>query len=398
MACCRLLLVFSLCLAPLISGAAGSVFGAAAPAVPNVPADVTRPEPLSLQYQRLRAALSDYHKIELRGEWPAVPEGASLRRGMSATAIGLLRQRLRATNDLKAGDNEDPLFDRDLELAVRHFQKRHGIAEDGIVGRQTRAALNVPVDQRIEQLHINLERRRAMSDDLGSHYIFVNLADYVLKVVKDERTVLTMKIVVGTPYRQTPLFSAAMAYIDFNPFWNIPDRIAREEIVPRVRQNTNYLTEQGIRIFSGWDEQASELAPDQVDWRAVGGKSFPYRLRQDPGPLNPLGQVKFMFPNSFDVYLHDTPAKQLFTADVRAFSHGCIRVEKPVLLAAHLLPGLSGEEVRQIMSAGKRRIFHLAKPIPVHLTYLTAWVNKDGTVHFRKDIYGRDRLLTKASR
>lgn len=349
------------------------------------------------RYLRLREALSDYREIERRGGWPAVPQGALLRLGMRSPQVSLLRQRLVVTNDLKPGTADATLFDEALESAVRHFQKRHGLLVDGIVGPRTRAALNVPVHQRLEQLRINLERRRKLSGDLGSRYIFVNMADFQLKVVNQERTVLTMKVVVGTPYRQTPLFSADLTYVDFNPFWNIPDSIARQEIAPKVREDSQYLARQSIRIFGKGEQQAVEIAADQIDWQAVGGKPLPFRLRQDPGPLNPLGRVKFMFPNPYDVYLHDTPAQHLFDATVRAFSHGCIRVEKPVALAAYLLPQLSEAEVRQIMDDGKRRIIHLEKPIPVHLAYLTAWVNKDGSVNFRDDIYGRDRLVAGAS-
>lgn len=354
--------------------------------------------PRSPRYRRLRQALLDYRRIAKRGGWPIVAKGPLLRQGMRGDRISILRHRLVVTGDLNAQNIRGDRFDAEIEAAVRIFQKRHGLTEDGIVGTMTRAALNVPVQRRLQQLRVNLKRRRSIPDDLGSHYVFVNMADFVLKVVKDRRTVLAMKVVVGTPYRQTPLFTANMTYIDFNPYWNIPRRITVEEIAPRARRDASYLTRQGIRVFSGWDAQARELAPQGVNWHAVGRDEFPYRLRQEPGPLNPLGRVKFMFPNSFEVYLHDTPARQLFSRAVRAFSHGCIRVEKPVSLAAHLLSGLTTQETRQIMESGKRRIFHLAKPIPVHLTYLTAWVNKDGLVHFRKDVYGRDRLLTNASR
>lgn len=393
----NLLFVFCVCLTLLLFSVPPSVNGAEMKAAQTVRAAHTPPGPLGPRYRRLRKALADYRHLATRGGWPAMPNGPLLRRGTQSPHIRLLRQRLRATNDLKTENIEGSLFDRHIELAVRRFQKRHGIAVDGIVGPNTRAALNVPVDRRIEQLRLNLERRRKISDDLGSHYVFVNMADFVLKVVKDRRTVLAMKVVVGTPFRQTPLFTAHMTYIDFNPYWNIPDRIAREEIVPRARQNADYLIRQGIRIFKGWKAKAVELAPHQVNWRSNVRSSLPYRLRQDPGPLNPLGQVKFMFPNSFEVYLHDTPAKKLFVRDSRAFSHGCIRVEQPVALAIHLLPDLTWGETQRIMKLGKRRIFHLAKPIPVHLTYLTAWVNKDASVHFRKDIYGRDRLPVGAS-
>ena len=389
---CRL--IFCLCAASLVYGLPDTAIATGPPALPNQQHGISGSDMQSTRYDRLAQALADYRAIAGRGGWPAIPEGASLQRGMQDAAVRLLRLRLAATGDLEPGTEVDPVFDQAVEAAVHRFQQRHGLADDGIVGPRTRAALNVPVEQRIEQLRINLERRAAMPDDLGPHYIFVNMADFTLKVVRDARTVLTMKIVVGTPYRQTPLFTASMTYIDFNPYWNIPDRIAREEIVPRVRRDPGYLGEQGIRVLSGWIDNANEIAPDRIDWFADGGKSLPYRLRQDPGPLNPLGQVKFMFPNSFEIYLHDSPAKHLFATEVRTFSHGCIRIEKPVSLAAYLLPDLSSDQVRDIVVSGKRRVIHLAKPLTVYLTYLTAWVNKDRSVHFRKDVYGRDRLQT----
>lgn len=354
--------------------------------------------PRSPRYRRLRDAFSDYHEIARRGGWPVVPEGPLLRRGVRNGQIEMLRQRLAATKDLRAGAYRGNNFDETLEAAVRRFQKRHGLAEDGIVGPRTRVALNVPIHRRLQQLRVNLHRRRSIPDDLGAHYVFVNMADFVLKVVRDGRTVLAMKVVVGTPYRQTPLFSAAMTYIDFNPYWNIPGRIASEEIAPRARSDSTYLGRQGIRIFSGWDAQSKELEPQRIDWRTIKTRRFPYRLRQDPGPRNPLGRVKFMFPNQFEVYLHDTPARNLFNRDIRTFSHGCIRVEKPLALATHLLADLSREDIRRVADGGKRRIFHLSKPVPVYLHYLTAWVNKDGAVNFRNDVYQRDHQLSAAVR
>ena len=373
--------------------AATLLIGAAA--APDLHAYFAGLAPRSPQYRRLRQALSDYREIEKRGGWPLLPEGPLLRRGMHDGRVTVLRRRLAASKDLEGGDNRSLLFDAALESAIRRVQRRHGLTEDGIVGRRTRAALNVAVQYRLEQIRVNLERRRWMPDDPGGHYIFVNMADFTLKVVEGERTVLTMKVVVGTPYRQTPLFSADMTYIDFNPFWNIPRRIAVEEIIPKARESADYLERQGIRVLGSGVSQPSEIRHRDIDWGAAGG-AFPYRLRQDPGPLNPLGRVKFMFPNQFEVYLHDTPSRELFARDIRTFSHGCIRLEKPAALATHLLPSLSMAEVEQIMGAEKRRVVRLAKPVPVHLTYLTAWVNKDGSVHFRRDVYDRDRTLAAA--
>ena len=355
--------------------------------------------PQSPRYRRLRGALADYRKIALQGGWSAVSAGPSLRRGMTGDRVAELRRRLATSNDYLRPFRVGTLFGRELEAAVQRFQQRHGLAADGIVGPKTRAALNMPVDHRLQQIRLNLERRRLLPANLGRRYIFVNTADFLLKLVDEEKTVLDMRVVVGTPYRRTPVFSAKMTYLEFNPFWNIPPRIAREEIVPRVRRDPSHLQEQGIRIFGGWSARADELIPGQVKWANAENAHFPYRLRQDPGPRNPLGRVKFMFPNRFDVYLHDTPSRDLFDHDIRAFSHGCIRVEKPVALAAYLLrPDGDWPEVRvrEIMEAAKTRRVLLARPIPVHISYLTAWVNKDGSVHFRKDIYGRDRLLTSA--
>lgn len=352
--------------------------------------------PRSPRYWRLSVALADYRKIAHRGGWPVVPKGPLLRLGISHSQVGILRLRLAASGDLETGAGAGTRFDMALDRAVRRFQRRHGLAEDGVVGRRTRAALNVPINQRLHQIRINLQRRRSIPDNLGAHYIFVNMADFVLKVVRKGRTVLTMKVVVGTPYRQTPLFSATMTYIDFNPYWNIPHRIAAEEIIPRARRNRTYLIGQGIRIFRGWGADAKEIAQQDMDWDAIGPRRLPYRFRQDPGPRNALGRVKFMFPNRYDVYLHDTPARDLFSRDIRTFSHGCIRVENPLALAAHLLPDLSGHEIERVIEAGKRRVFHLSKPIPVYLNYLTAWVNKDGAVNFRGDVYRRDGRASAA--
>ncbi|MDP6706802.1 MAG: L,D-transpeptidase family protein [Alphaproteobacteria bacterium] len=355
--------------------------------------------PQSKEYRRLKGALADYRAIAARGGWEAVPPGETLKPGMRDRRIALLRRRLKASGDIAVEAAEPEHYDKALEAAVRHFQYRHGLTVDGAVGKKSLAALNVPVTARIEQILLNMERRRWMPDDLGEAYVFVNMADFVLKVVKGPKTVLDTRVVVGKPYHRTPVFSDKMRYIVLNPYWTIPPSIARNEMLPKLRKNPNYLKERNIRVFADWNASARELGSTAIDWHSVKRRSFPYKLRQDAGKGNALGNLKFMFPNRFNVYLHDTSARQLFKKTVRSFSHGCIRVENPTYLATVLLSDQedwSKERLEQVIAGKKRRVVNFEKPIPVHLTYLTAWVNKDGSVHFRADIYERDKRLQKA--
>jgi L,D-transpeptidase YcbB len=287
-------------------------------------------------------------------------------------------------------------FDPSLQQAVEHFQRRHGLDVDGIVGRDTRAALNVPVQERINQIILNMERWRWMPRDLGATHVLVNMAGFELDFIEDRRPALSMRVVVGTPDQRTPVFSDKITYLEFNPYWNIPYSIASKEILPLIQRDPGYLADRGIRVFTSWAADAAELDPWYIDWWEITPRSFPFRLRQDPGRHNPLGRVKFMLPNRFAVYLHDTSSPSLFHRTVRTFSHGCIRVEKPAELAELLLrhnPGWDLKQIESAMNGGARRIATLKRPVPVHLIYATAWSAADGTVQFRRDIYERDSLL-----
>jgi len=354
-------------------------------------------------YDGLRQALADYRRIAAAGGWPVLEEGPSLRLGDENPGVATLRERLQISGDQR---NVSPtlrsyVFDAPLEAAVKQFQRRHGLEADGVVGKHTRQALNVPVAQRIEQLMINMERWRWIPNDLGLRYIVVNIADFSLTMVDEGRVRGTMRVVVGRNYRKTPVFSGTMTYLELNPFWNIPRRLAIEDVLPRARQDPGYLEAQGIRIFSGWSEDAVLLSPYEVDWASLNVNYFPIRLQQAPGPRNALGRIKFMFPNRHAVYLHDTPAKGLFNAVSRSFSSGCIRVEDPASLAEFVLEGTSGWDRRTIekhLGDGEHRIVRLQRPIPIHLLYWTAWADADGTVFFREDIYGRDAPLMRALR
>lgn len=369
---------------------------------PDLAAYLASFAPQTPNYARLKEALATYRMVAAAGGWSRLPEGPSLKPGMSDPRVPALRQRLIESGDLAADVAVPPeaafTYDPALEAAVRRFQWRHGLTQDGVVGNKTIAALNVPVETRIEQMLLNMERRRWMPDDLGERYVFVNMADFELKVVDGQRTIHDTRVVVGTPYHRTPVFSDLMTYVVLNPYWNITPTIARNEILPKLRKDPGYLAKNNIVVLSDWSEGAVPVNPTQIDWTQVSPRSFPYKLRQEPGEHNALGRIKFMFPNPYNIYLHDTPSRQLFQETVRSFSHGCIRVQNPVDLAAVLLgpDGWTKEKLEAAIAAGDQRVITLSKPIPVHLTYLTAWVNKDGSIHFRNDIYARDARLAAA--
>ncbi len=362
--------------------------------------------PAQDEYRRLKAALAEFRVRAASGEdWGAVPDGATLKPGASDPRVAALRARLLASNDdeearLAAVASAGPEFyDEQLEAAVVRFQQRHGLAPDGKVGRKTLSALNVPLEGRIRQMLLNLERRRWMPDDRGDRYVFVNLADFELKVVHEPRTVFDTRVVVGAPYHRTPAFSAEMTYIEINPNWNVPPSIARNELLPRIKEDPGYLAANGFELLAGWNDGGPAIDPWAVDWSQITPEDFAWRLRQRPGEGNALGRIKFMFPNSFNIYLHDTPARHLFDEAERSFSHGCVRVEDPESFGAVVLDGQADwslERIKVAIASGERMIVALEEPLPVHVAYLTAWVNKDGTVHFRNDVYGRDARLSEA--
>jgi len=353
-------------------------------------------------YGRLRLALARYRELSSKAEWPLVLAGPRLKKGSKSAIVVELRKRLAASGDLAdeeamAGD----LFDEQVEQSVIVFQKRHGLIIDGVVGRDTLNALNVTLKQRIRQMELNMERLRWILGNLEERFIEVNIANFQLDVIENDKSILSMKVVVGKPYQRTPIFAAKMTYIVINPLWNIPDSIARKEILKKIRKDPHYLTEQNIKVLNGWRSQGQQVDAENIDWSKVTEKALPYRFRQEPGPLNPLGTLKFMFPNEFDVYLHDTSAKRLFSENVRAFSHGCIRIEKPLELAEYLFRDDARWSRRELVAAvekGTEQTVLIPHTVNVHFLYLTAWVDESGTVQFRNDIYGRDGSLDEALR
>jgi len=350
-------------------------------------------------YARLKDALRRYRAIAASGGWRGVPEGAKLEQGMQDPTVVALRERLMATGDLAPSQAPTEEFDEALADAVRSFQTRHGLDTDGVVGQATLEAMNVSIDLRIHQIELNLERWRWLPDRLGGRYLLVNIPAFELDVYQGHRSVLHMKAIVGMVSRPTPVFRATMTHLVLNPSWDVPYNIAVADIIPAVQKDPDYLTERNIKVFEGRGAEALEVDPSTLDWPALGKDNFPYRLRQEPGPRNALGTVKFMFPNPYNVYLHDTPSRQLFDRPDRACSSGCIRIERPIELAEYLLRDEPGWNRQKIVSALEKRVeqtVRLPRVLPVHVEYWTTFIDATGAVNFRKDVYGRDRLLDAA--
>ncbi len=374
----------------------------AAFAAPDMKAFMEQQAPPLLQYRKLREKLSEYRQITAEGGWPLIPGEETLKPGEEDQRVAIVRQRLVATKELPTEDMASTLFDESLADAVKRFQTRHNLNPDGVIGKQTMAAMNVSVTDRIEQIVINMERYRWLKRFNDDRLVAVNIAGFRAAAGKPGAFDLTMPVIVGKTYHATPVFSEIIKYVEFNPYWNLPASIARTETLPKLKQDPLYLQKHNMRIFQGWEEGAPELDATTMDWSKISERDMNrYRVRQDPGPNNALGTLKIMFPNKYSVYLHDTPAHGLFKQEQRAFSHGCIRMSRPAEMAAWVLggeeKGWNVERVNKIVNDRERQVVVLDEPIPVYILYRTAFVNpEENMLHFYADIYGRDNLLATA--
>jgi murein L,D-transpeptidase YcbB/YkuD len=368
----------------------------------NVKEALETVRPIHPTYEELSKALNAHREMMGRGGWPNVPNGPLLQLGDRGPRIEALRSRLMASHDLEAPSQGDPeAFDHALSQAVVTFQMRHGLKGDGIVGKATLAALNVPLEDRIWQIMANLERWRWLPRAFWRRCIRVNIANYALEIIDDDRVVTRMRVVVGRKYRRTPVLTAKLTHMHLNPQWIIPPRIARKDILPKIKKNPYYLEMQKIRIFDSWESEANEVDPNTVDWLLMTPGDFRFKLVQDPGPLNALGRIKFMFPNKFSVYLHDTPHRDQFERIKRNYSSGCIRVEKPIQLASYLVSEhefWTQDQIQKALETQETQIVFLPESIPIQILYWTSWVDGEGRMQFREDIYGRDKRLAEALR
>jgi murein L,D-transpeptidase YcbB/YkuD len=346
-------------------------------------------------YAKLKSALAHYFSILAAGGWQSVPIGVSLKKGMHDDSVLSLRKRLAVSGDLSTSNVNDDHFDADLEKVIVQFQKQHGLTPDGVVGRKTITALNVPVTKRIDQIRANLERARWSLHALKDRFVLVDMAGSEIFFYDNDNIIWKSRVQVGRSFCLTPVFRDNIRYLEFNPTWTIPIMIFNKTILPEIKKDPQYLAKHQINIF---DQRKRIVVPESLEWDDYPEKKFLYILRQAPGPNNALGLVKFMFPNDDMIYLSDTPVKNLFSMDHKTFSTGCIRVEKPFELAELLLNDSSRwhqNKFKQIIASQKTQIAYLKDPVPVLLLYWTVDVDNSGIVYFKEDIYNRDKAVIK---
>lgn len=348
-------------------------------------------------YDLFDDAIKTLKEVQKKGEWPQITEGPKVLKGAREIRVGQLRARLWVSGELtkKIKKEDYDLFDDDLENALKVFQKNHGLNEDGVLGKNTVKALNVLIEKRIAQLEKNQKRIEDLPLSLMGRYILVNLPDYRLRVVDDDHDTLVMRVIVGGRSRahRTPLFAGELSYIVLNPRWHVPQSIALKEMLPKLKKDPTYLSRQNIKVIQSVDGQTQTIDSTAIDWLQVDSSTFDFRFSQDPGGGNALGHIKFIFPNKYNVYLHDTNNRLLFQNDVRDLSHGCVRVEKPLDLAKTVLkdlPEWTEEKIKSHYGKGGEKVVTLPTKVLVHIVYVTAWVDDEGVVQFRDDIYGYD--------
>jgi len=355
----------------------------------QIPELIEQLRPNHPYYENLRQGLARYRSIRDQGGWPEVPPGSALKPGMADPRILLVRSRLNVTGELDYADVTSDTYDEALVMAVKRFQENHGLTPDGIVGPATLAAINVPVQDRIDQIKVNLERARWVLHDLLDEFVLTDIAGFEVSYYRGDKTIWSAKAQVGKPYRKTPVFKDQISYLEINPTWTVPPTILRRDILPKLAKDPGYLQQMDMQVLT---QDGKNINPSTINWSQYPQKPFPYLLRQNPGPRNALGRIKFMFPNKYSIYLHDTPSRDLFERDQRAFSSGCIRVMHPFELAVLLLddPQWTESRIKDVVESKQTTRINLREPVPVILLYWTVNIKDDGNLVFKSDVYDRD--------
>lgn len=375
--------------------------------------------PSQLAYRNLREALNLYTKLADSGEWYPLPANLRLTLGEKHRLVPHLRWILNEYKDLPErtlswlfsespemmqapGSNEkfdinEPrfVFDKTLYEALKHFQKRHGLAETGELNDLTRNWINIPPHHMAQKIALNMKRWRHLPENLGKRYVMVNMADYKLQLISNGQVEAEMKVIIGNKERRTPVMIQEMSTLVLAPNWNVPRRIALTSLVPKIKRNPSYLSKKGYRVIGRVNGVDRYISPEKINWNRVSSRYFPYRIVQKPGSSNALGEIKFLFPNDKDIYLHDTSQRQLFNLDKRALSSGCVRVEKPHLLADKLLRGQQGwnrKNIERAIAQSRTTRITLKEKVPVYLMYWTTWIDQNGVLQVRDDIYERDLI------
>ena len=352
--------------------------------------------PNSLQLTKLQSAVNFYTKLAITNQWQVTPKGKLLSFGEIDPHVRLLRNKLVLLGDhppIECTEEKDELFDIELHEALIRFQTRHGGKPDGILGPQTRSHLNVTPYQRVNQLKVNIARIKDFSPNTD-RFIQVNIPEYRLYLYEHNQPILSMKTIVGKKKRKTPVFNSLVDRIVVNPSWHVPKSIAYKDIIPALKEDPNHLTKMNLKVVTGWGDSKKFIATEDIDYEKLyTGKNY-QRFWEAPSKKNTLGSVKFLTNGPYSVYLHDTSAKRLFNESNRAYSSGCIRLEQPRKLADELMRmthGWTSSKLDSVFKQTKTKQYHLNDPIPLHVTYWTAWVDSKGLTHFRSDIYKRDK-------
>jgi murein L,D-transpeptidase YcbB/YkuD len=389
---------------------------------PDINKTIEKIKPKYFGYDALNNSLKKLYKIKVDGGWKELGYFKRLELGSTGDMVVQLRERLtysgdynecnittikttenNETNESKPKIDKKAIFGECLNIAVKKFQKRHGLVVDGIVGGGTRKVLNITVDEKIKTVLLNIDRIKWLPRDEKERYLVVNIPEFMLYYLEDDKVKKSLRVIVGDKRHPTPIFNEKISFIVLNPYWKVPEGIVRREIVPNMIKNPNYLRRQGLQAHRTWNERSPVINVSNLYWEdyLTGGQKFPYRLMQPPGPRNALGKIKFKFPNRFAVYLHDTPTRYLFKRTVRAFSHGCVRLSNP----EQLLETISSfnEDINLTKATkilkGKRKVqLNIKTKLPIHLVYLTAGVNSDGELEFRNDIYRYDKFTKRIIR